>query len=121
MILGQGRAIKEGFLTKQGKVRKNWKKRFFVLTAVNLQYYRSRTVRSLPQSPLDSLLSMFQDGKPAGTIPVKNTSIELVPKKECGKDLCLSISTSDRTFLIYADTSSELEDWMQHLERVQRS
>ena len=40
----QGNVVKEGFLTKQGKVRKNWKKRYCVLTPTSLQYFKSKGV-----------------------------------------------------------------------------
>ena len=34
--------IMKGWLTKQGHFRKNWKRRFFVLKANSLHYYRTR-------------------------------------------------------------------------------
>ena len=40
----QGKVVKEGYLTKQGKVRKTWKKRLCVLDEESLQYYRQSTV-----------------------------------------------------------------------------
>ena len=34
--------LKKGYLTKKGHVRKNWKRRFFVLKTDSLHYYRDR-------------------------------------------------------------------------------
>lgn len=34
--------LKKGYLTKKGHLRKNWKRRFFVLKTDSLHYYRDR-------------------------------------------------------------------------------
>ena len=38
---------KVGELKKQGAIRKNWKKRWFVLQESNLFYFKSKSVRTV--------------------------------------------------------------------------
>jgi len=94
--LVRGNVVKEGFLTKQGKVRKNWKKRYCVLTPTSLQYFKSKG-----------------DTKAAGSVPVVGASVDSVSKKDTGKDYCFSITTTGRTFLMYSESEDQKDEWMQ--------
>ena len=39
--------VKEGYLYKIGKIRKNWKKRYFVLSLITLEYFDNRKVKNV--------------------------------------------------------------------------
>ena len=39
-----GQAVMQGWLYKRGKIRKSWKRRFFVLRGTRLEYFKSVTV-----------------------------------------------------------------------------
>jgi hypothetical protein len=44
----------EGWLDKQGGVRKSWKRRFFVLDGKRLKYFKQQ--KDAPSKPIDSIL-----------------------------------------------------------------
>ena len=64
------------------------------------------------------MLFSIQDTKPAGSIQIKGASVTSVPKKDCGKEHCFSITTADRTFLLYADSENEKDDWINQITRT---
>eukprot|EP01117_Protostelium_nocturnum_P016148 TRINITY_DN6339_c0_g1_i1.p1 TRINITY_DN6339_c0_g1~~TRINITY_DN6339_c0_g1_i1.p1 ORF type:complete len:353 (+),score=151.78 TRINITY_DN6339_c0_g1_i1:81-1061(+) len=56
--------VKEGFLVKQGKVVKNWKTRWFVLTEASLNYYNNQEKKHLKRSiPMTTIMSCRVDPK----------------------------------------------------------
>lgn len=86
-----------GYLTKLGKIRKNWKKRWFVLDGWNLHYYEKEG-----------------ESKPLGTIPLEDCFIKRSHDGEAGK-FCFQISTKARTFLLCADTKDDMLRWVKAL------
>lgn len=54
-------ASKEGFLTKQGWVVKNWKSRWFVLSKYDLSYYSDRNVSATFEDCL--LIEVCEEGR----------------------------------------------------------
>eukprot|EP00118_Oscarella_pearsei_P018656 m.192069 g.192069 ORF g.192069 m.192069 type:complete len:1478 (+) comp39461_c1_seq6:2148-6581(+) len=101
--------IKSGALTKQGNVRKNWKRRVFQLTA-------------------DGALSYYKDPlkAPLGSIDVKGSCIGLLRGSKCRcvwpvsvpLENCFGIVTSVRVFHVYADSQDDTERWMSALRDV---
>ena len=47
--------LKEGYLTKQGHVRKNWKRRWFVLTKSQMSYHEQPGAPAKGRIPLDNV------------------------------------------------------------------
>ncbi|GAM26099.1 hypothetical protein SAMD00019534_092740 [Acytostelium subglobosum LB1] len=81
------KTIKEGYLNKQGHLRKNWLQRYFVLTDVSLEYYKDKGQPMLNQIPLSEC-----------TISLADT--------ETKKAFCFKIAHPIRkTFYLYSSVS----------------
>ncbi|XP_078344483.1 dual adapter for phosphotyrosine and 3-phosphotyrosine and 3-phosphoinositide-like [Oculina patagonica] len=91
-------ASKEGFLTKQGAIHKNWKRRWFVTNRNTLQYYNERG-----------------DKKPIKVLDLRLAE-EASKNNTCGKPNAFSLVFPDRTFLLYADTEQEMQEWINLLK-----
>ncbi|XP_064172926.1 pleckstrin homology domain-containing family A member 1-like isoform X1 [Anguilla rostrata] len=91
-------AIKSGFCVKQGAVRKNWKRRYFLLEENSLSYFRSD-----------------MDKDPLRIIPLK----EVHKVQECKqsdlmmRDNLFEVVTANRTFYIQADSPEEMHSWIK--------
>eukprot|EP00300_Choanocystis_sp_HF-7_P036402 c52247_g1_i1.p1 GENE.c52247_g1_i1~~c52247_g1_i1.p1 ORF type:complete len:795 (+),score=174.81 c52247_g1_i1:51-2435(+) len=98
-----------GFLNKAGGLRgnKSWRKRFFVLTSMELVYYKSFEAKT----PLNSIPS--KDILDAQVLPVASA-----PRKH---PHTLKISTKDREFFVEAPTNFELRHWHTVLSELIRS
>jgi len=95
---------KEGFLTKQGAVVKNWKRRWFVLRGSVLAYYKKPT-----------------DDEPAGEIVLSAEThcdspndLSIVGQHH----FCFDLRTPGRTFLISADSVRVMYEWIQAIRQV---
>eukprot|EP01102_Stenamoeba_stenopodia_P014553 TRINITY_DN4843_c0_g1_i1.p1 TRINITY_DN4843_c0_g1~~TRINITY_DN4843_c0_g1_i1.p1 ORF type:complete len:271 (+),score=60.37 TRINITY_DN4843_c0_g1_i1:262-1074(+) len=86
-----------GYLTKLGKIRKNWKKRWFVLEGWNLKYYTSE-----------------KETKPKGIIPLEDCFIKRSFDGEAGK-FCFQIRTQSRAWLLCAETKEDMLRWVKAL------
>ncbi|XP_074648318.1 dual adapter for phosphotyrosine and 3-phosphotyrosine and 3-phosphoinositide-like isoform X2 [Tubulanus polymorphus] len=86
-------ASKEGYLTKQGGIVKNWKTRWFVLQKNELKYYREKADKE-PVKVLDLTECMACN--------VDHTQ---------EKTNCFSLTFPKRTYYIYAATPQEMHDW----------
>jgi len=92
--------IREGYMTKQGKIVKNWKRRWFILRENIFSYYRYPEKETLFE----------KDGKPRGTIILREFSVSVVyERKYCFK---LIDSKKRRDYLIIADSDNELQEWI---------
>jgi len=91
---------KEGFLTKQGIVVKNWKRRWFILSGTLLFYYKKQ-----------------KDPFPAGIIQLNDAkNIECLAESIDNRTCCFLIDTSSRSFYVTADSAKEMFDWVQALK-----
>lgn len=95
--LPQAISSKEGFLTKQGKIRKNWKCRWFVLRSNTLSYYKTKQSRQ-PICRLD--LS-------------RATAVEYDNSKH--KNYCFRVEFPHRTYFIYASCAEDCDHWVELL------
>ena len=91
-------ASKEGYLTKLGKIRKNWLKRWFVLRNQNLSYYKTKQCLK-PIAILDISLAR---------------GIEYDSTKR--KDFAFRIEFPHRTYFIYAKSNADCVNWVELLK-----
>jgi len=84
---------------------KNWKKRWFVLKDDVLYYFKGK-----------------EDNEAAGSISVENCSIQTANNKT-GKKNSFEILTQmkERNYYLYAETASEMEEWISILSKVSNS
>ncbi|XP_039260928.1 dual adapter for phosphotyrosine and 3-phosphotyrosine and 3-phosphoinositide-like [Styela clava] len=87
-------ASKEGFLTKQGWVVKNWKTRWFVLSKYDLSYFSDRS----KEKPIKTLNLLDCQG--------------CIKCDDVGKKNCFKLDFPDRTWYFYANTEEEQAEWM---------
>eukprot|EP00050_Salpingoeca_kvevrii_P017105 m.61716 g.61716 ORF g.61716 m.61716 type:complete len:420 (+) comp7360_c0_seq1:32-1291(+) len=100
------RLAKQGWLTKQGKVRKSWKRRWMVL------------------DPEAQTLSYHVDGSdlsnPKGVIALRGTSI--IDSAGCEADIgiqhCLGIVTRGRKYYMFAESKAEYQEWYRYMRIV---
>ena len=83
-----------GWLTKQSAWLKDWRRRYFILKGSKLFFAKGE--RAAPHGMIDL----------ATCTTVKSAEIK------AGKRNALEVSTSDTTFLMYADTEKEKDDWI---------
>ncbi|XP_053574059.1 pleckstrin homology domain-containing family A member 2 [Bombina bombina] len=92
--------LKSGYCVKQGNVRKNWKRRYFVLDAFSLSYFKCE-----------------QDREPLRCIFLKDilkTRETLVKSGDLlMRDNLFEIITGPRTFYIQADSPQEMYIWIK--------
>ncbi|KAI8485064.1 Pleckstrin y domain-containing A member 1 [Branchiostoma belcheri] len=88
--------VKTGFCVKQGAVVKNWKRRYFVLDHEGLSYYKSNT--DTDPIKVISLLDILHVKSYTGDLP---------------RDNLFEVITTNRTFLVQADSPEEMHSWIQ--------
>ncbi|KAJ4455748.1 putative dual adapter for phosphotyrosine and 3-phosphotyrosine and 3-phosphoinositide [Paratrimastix pyriformis] len=98
---------KEGYLTKQGHIRKNWKKRWFVLRDKTLSYYAKKN-----------------DAKPAGQINIAGSEIKS-GEEATGKNYCFHItfpgSNKEKEYFICAENGLEMNGWVTAINAAKNS
>eukprot|EP00051_Salpingoeca_urceolata_P000744 m.35795 g.35795 ORF g.35795 m.35795 type:complete len:350 (-) comp10953_c0_seq1:277-1326(-) len=107
--------VRAGWVTKRGQVKKNWKRRYFVLRD-------------------DFTLSYYKDGsmyaKPAGVIAI-DTNVRVIPGAELGKphkwpehtaqDTWLAVKTRERTYYLSCDSQEAAQGWLQKIKELANS
>eukprot|EP01095_Lingulamoeba_sp_RSL-Kostka_P006881 TRINITY_DN217_c0_g1_i1.p1 TRINITY_DN217_c0_g1~~TRINITY_DN217_c0_g1_i1.p1 ORF type:complete len:187 (+),score=51.62 TRINITY_DN217_c0_g1_i1:250-810(+) len=91
------KVYKSGYLTKQGRVVRSWKRRWCVLTGDNIIYYYKSRV----------------DQEPAGAITLVGSKV--TPSKRNDRKYGFEIATSDRIYYIIADNLNEMDDWINKI------
>eukprot|EP01006_Ploeotia_vitrea_P025291 TRINITY_DN58169_c3_g1_i1.p1 TRINITY_DN58169_c3_g1~~TRINITY_DN58169_c3_g1_i1.p1 ORF type:complete len:600 (-),score=313.85 TRINITY_DN58169_c3_g1_i1:30-1829(-) len=89
-----GDVVKRGFLTKQGRFVKNWKRRFFVLKEGSLQYYESD-----------------KDLVPKGQMSLFGAAVVYVEPPKIDRANCIEISTPARSLFVSASSRESLREW----------
>lgn len=105
-------AIKAGWLYKRGGGKKSqaWKKRWFILSGINLYYYKTEKEKN-PRGWISNL-SYFEIH--SGEDDQKNNRFAFYLSPKLG-------STEVRTYFIYASTRAEKLKWMEVLRNVSES
>lgn len=93
-----------GFLYKEGGVRKNVKRRYFVADALGVVYYETE-----------------KEQAPLGSIPVADvlSAVDLGTHKQ--RPWCLQVVTPSRAWLLWAESGDSHAAWLLALERVARA
>jgi hypothetical protein len=103
--------VKEGWLTKEGAVRKSWRRRWFILYDSRiLSYYTNERLLSSPKGNIDistatAIVPRYLTG--SGSWPSSST-----------EERSFGIVTPSRTFRVFADTESESREWKKTLEEM---
>jgi len=95
-------ALKSGFLVKRGANRKNWKKRWFVLTSEKFMYFKNTT--SSVTNPLGEILLS------------ECSACEIC--YDWKKDHCFVLKTPKRNYFIYTESNEEMQSWMNSLNQA---
>jgi serine/threonine protein kinase len=99
---------KSGFLTKQGHVRKNWKKRWFVLERDPARGENSLVYYKSPQNPVQR-----------GIIPLDDVTISLITNLDM--EHCFAIFHPQRkTYFMVADSAVDLVQWIKAIRNDHR-
>jgi len=104
--------IKEGFLTKQGRNVKSWRKRWFVLndSLCTLTYYKTREM-----AQKESVTAAKAKGQIFFT---QEHFIEDAPELENEKKFSFKIRGPERILFVHALNESEKNEWMEAMRFV---
>ncbi|MCO5551765.1 hypothetical protein L7F22_005268 [Adiantum nelumboides] len=92
-----------GWLMKQGAYIKTWRRRWFVLKAGKLFWFK------------DSYVS--RDSKPRGVIPVTSCLTVKGAEDVLNKQYAFELTTSQETMYFIADSDKEKEEWINSVGR----
>mmetsp|Transcript_87651 Transcript_87651/g.253139 ORF Transcript_87651/g.253139 Transcript_87651/m.253139 type:complete len:122 (+) Transcript_87651:93-458(+) len=101
IIVHRDDIIKEGWLIKQSKFLKEWRRRWFVLTP---QYVCSFKAQGELRNPTEA-------------IRLRECSSVKSADADVGKENALRIDTPGRVFFLIADTAAEREEWIGQIGR----
>ncbi|KAG8441193.1 hypothetical protein GDO86_006804 [Hymenochirus boettgeri] len=92
--------LKTGYCVKQGNVRKNWKRRYFVLDIFSICYFKCSKDRDpLRCIPLRDILKTHECLVKSGDLLLRDNLFEII--------------TGPRTFYIQADSPQEMQNWIK--------
>ncbi|XP_048746574.1 pleckstrin homology domain-containing family A member 1-like isoform X2 [Ostrea edulis] len=95
-------ALKKGYCVKQGGVRKNWKRRYFVVNNSGLAYY-----------------THDQSEEPLRLVPRSDiTDVRKAPVSPGVRDNLFEVATTKRTFYIQCDTPEDVQEWVLAIEKL---
>eukprot|EP00730_Choanoeca_flexa_P012074 TRINITY_DN3178_c0_g1_i2.p1 TRINITY_DN3178_c0_g1~~TRINITY_DN3178_c0_g1_i2.p1 ORF type:complete len:294 (+),score=61.78 TRINITY_DN3178_c0_g1_i2:81-962(+) len=106
------RVLETGWLHKEGKNVRNWKRRFFALDSLScLRYYRDEDIAKAPCGSINMAECSHV---------VTGTACNCVWPEEAEPRLCFGIVTPKRTYHIYGLDVHEVTDWMVAFKRAAR-
>ncbi|XP_026191310.1 pleckstrin homology domain-containing protein 1-like [Cyclospora cayetanensis] len=94
--------IKEGWLSKQSKFLKDWRRRWFVLTPQCLCSYKTSDTHS--QQPTEVLY-------------LRDCSTVKSADEDVNRENAFRVDTPNRVFFLLADSPNEKEAWIGHIGR----
>lgn len=102
--------ILDGFMLKQGEMMKNWKERYFVLTADQFCYYdnnkKTKKLKKMIQTSFIKTVKIVPDVK------------ELSAKKKEEFKFFLTVEIPRRTFVLCFRNEKDLNDWAEGVNYV---
>ncbi|KAF0683169.1 Aste57867_24762 [Aphanomyces stellatus] len=100
---------KSGWLFKLGHVRKNWKRRYFVLDGSVLRYF---------SEDIDSVTHKSKTHKLKGEVLLfhKDTTVHYVDIHLSGRDFTFAIEAGEYSLLLQANSLDDREDWIYAIE-----
>lgn len=110
----------EGYLGKKGKLNKSWRRRYFALGNQWLFYFETKEDCMNFKRIAFFSEKVFQQAffkHVRGSIPLERATLTRIPSSNVRMD----VSTSNRTFHLEADSSDELEDWIDVILLVQEA
>merc|ERR1719436_45272 len=93
--------LKEGWLMKQSKHYKTWRRRWVVLTPKYLATYRTEGL----------------DSEPSELVPIRECSGLTSRTNETGKGILFKVVIPGRALYFAANTSMEKEAWISNINR----
>lgn len=95
-----------GWLKKRGKVRRNWNRRYFILSSSVLYYFKEAS-DATPQSAAEGI-------GPQGEVIMMGATVVIDPSID---EFGFTISPSDnkRKYLLVADSTEEMKQWVKEL------
>ncbi|RHY47236.1 hypothetical protein DYB30_000466 [Aphanomyces astaci] len=110
---GGGNLIYSGWLVKQGKIWKSWKKRYFVLLT------RSNTMTGEPYSTLQYYKShRFAQLKGEITLDDPNTTVRPMDIRKSKRAHCFELLKGFNSLVCQAKDDDDCKQWVEHLSRV---
>nr|XP_033806177.1 pleckstrin homology domain-containing family A member 2 [Geotrypetes seraphini]XP_033806178.1 pleckstrin homology domain-containing family A member 2 [Geotrypetes seraphini]XP_033806179.1 pleckstrin homology domain-containing family A member 2 [Geotrypetes seraphini] len=100
--------LKRGYCVKQGNVRKSWKRRYFVLDALSISYFKCDQDRE----PVRSI--QLKDVQKIHECLVKSGDLLM-------RDNLFEIITTSRTFYIQADSPEDMNSWIRTIRAALQS
>lgn len=98
-----GVTSKEGFLVKEGKIRKSWKTRWFVLRGIRLSYFRTKE----SNRPIDRIDLMHA------------RAVDNCEYKQ--RQYCFSVELPRRTYYFQASCAEDRQQWVDILRSQVRA
>ena len=107
----RGTIICDGMALKQGKLRKSWTERYFLLTIENFGYFQIKATKTAKKKTM-------KNNVPTNTIVSIKQNTE--DKYTSNKDypFCLEINCKKRTFYVCMASKDDLEKWESAFEYV---
>lgn len=100
--------LKSGYCVKQGNMRKNWKRRFFVLDIFSISYYKCEKDRDpLRTIRLRDILKTHECLVKSGDLLMRDNLFEII--------------TAPRTFFIQTDSPQEMHNWIKAINSAIQS
>eukprot|EP00762_Andalucia_godoyi_P006696 ANDGO_06181.mRNA.1 hypothetical protein len=106
--------FKTGWLVKEGRIHKNWKKRWFVLQGSKLHYFTAKNKKLKGTLDLETCLVKIanreKDGKDKDRDPKDKD------KDRDAEKLLLQLVTEDRRLFFFAETNQETQAWYMAIQ-----
>ena len=109
------------FLTKQSAWLKDWRRRYFILKGSKLFFAKVRAARAARRARRSASFhfraalrfsrAQTENSTPHGMIDLASCMTVKSAEYKAHKRNALEVSTPDTTFLMFADTEKEKDDW----------
>ena len=113
----QDRVVLRGWLFKRGRLRKTWKRRYFVLSVPNEGQLFAAGVTEPSLTYFKEDPEKVEDQKPKGCMPLTGSSgAEMKPKPQ--KPLRFKVEAGGRQLYLQAGTRAALNVWVAAMRTV---